>query len=283
MFKVTAVCILISVYCSFLSCKNNNNNGRDTLFNMMPSSQTSITFNNRVQDTKELNIFNFRNFYNGAGVAIGDVNNDGLADIFFTANQSENKLYLNRGNWKFEDVTDAAGVKSQGKWYTGVTMVDINGDTHLDIYVCNSGGLVGYNKPNDLYINQGNGTFKEEAARYGLADIGLSTHAAFFDYDRDGDLDCFILNNSPRSIESFGYKSIRHIRDTINGDRFYRNENGKFRDVSEEVGIYGSEIGFGLGVTVGDLNNDGWQDMYISNDFFERDYLYINQTKFQLK
>ena len=278
MFKVTAVCILISVYCSFLSCKNNNNNGRDTLFNMMPSSQTGITFNNRVQDTKELNIFNFRNFYNGAGVAIGDVNNDGLADIFFTANQSENKLYLNRGNWKFEDVTDAAGVKSQGKWYTGVTMVDINGDTHLDIYVCNSGGLVGYNKPNDLYINQGNGTFKEEAARYGLADIGLSTHAAFFDYDRDGDLDCFILNNSPRSIESFGYKSIRHIRDTINGDRFYRNENGKFRDVSEEVGIYGSEIGFGLGVTVGDLNNDGWQDMYISNDFFERDYLYINQT-----
>lgn len=282
MFKVTAASFLVIVCCFFLSCKNNDAGNADTLFEMIPSSQSGIVFNNKVQDTKELNIFNFRNFYNGAGVAIGDVNNDGLADIFFTANQTDNKLYINKGNWQFEDATEAAGLKSNGKWYTGVTMVDVNADGHLDIYVCNSGGL-GYNKPNDLYINQGDGTFKEEAAKYGLDDNGLTTHAAFFDYDRDGDLDCFILNNSPRSIESFGYKSIRHIRDTLNGDRFYRNDNGKFVDVSEEAGVYGSEIGFGLGITVGDLNNDGWPDMYISNDFFERDYLYINQGNGKFK
>jgi enediyne biosynthesis protein E4 len=250
---------------------------------MMPSSSTGIFFNNTVQDTKELNIFNFRNFYNGAGVAIGDVNNDGLPDIFFTANQGDNKLYLNKGNFKFEDITETAGIKSEGKWYTGVTMTDINGDGWLDIYVCNSGKL-GMNNPNDLYINQGNGTFTEEAKIYGLGDIGLTTHAAFFDYDKDGDLDCFVLNNSPRSIESFGYnKSIRSIRDTINGDRIYRNDNGKFKDISEEAGIYGSEIGFGLGITVGDLNNDGWEDMYVSNDFFERDYLYINNKNGSFK
>lgn len=246
------------------------------MFELLPSSATGISFTNKVEDSKELNIFNFRNFYNGAGVATGDVNNDGLADIFFTANLGANKLFLNRGNMQFEDITKSAGFKNDGKWYTGVTMVDLNGDGWLDIYICNSGKL-GMNKPNDLYINQRNGTFVEQAAKYGLADIGLSTHASFFDYDHDGDLDCFVLNNSPRSIESFGYnKSLRNVRDTINGDRFYRNDNGKFKDVSREAGIYGSEIGFGLGVTVGDVNNDGWEDMYVSNDFFERDYLYIN-------
>ncbi|MBO9573348.1 MAG: VCBS repeat-containing protein, partial [Chitinophagaceae bacterium] len=192
---------------------------------MIPSSETGISFNNKVTDTRELNIFNFRNFYNGAGVAIGDIDNDGKPDIFFTANQGQNKLYLNKGNFRFEDISARAGIKDEGKWYTGVTMVDINGDGWLDIYVCNSGKL-GTNKPNDLYINQHNGTFKKEAAKYGLDDIGLSTHAAFFDYDHDGDLDCFVLNNSPRSIESFGYnKNIRNIRDAKNGDRFYRNDN----------------------------------------------------------
>lgn len=268
--------ILVCLFC--VSCSDKNATGNEnTLFQIMSSKETGISFNNVVKDTRELNIFNFRNFYNGAGVAIGDINNDGLADVFFTANQGENKLYLNKGNFRFEDISVKAGLKNEGKWYTGVTMTDVNGDGWLDIYICNSGKL-GSNKPNDLYINQGNGTFKEEAEKYGLADNGLSTHAAFFDYDHDGDLDCFVLNNSPRSIESFGYnKSIRNIRDTINGDRFYKNDNGKFIDISEEAGIYGSEIGFGLGITVGDLNNDGWEDMYISNDFFERDYLYLNK------
>jgi len=279
MLKATAIYLATGSILLCLSCNQRHDPvNKNALFQLMSSSSTGITFNNRVKDTKELNIFNFRNFYNGAGVSIGDINNDGLPDIFFTANQEKNRLYLNKGNWKFEDVTDAAGIFSSNKWYTGVTMADVNGDGWLDIYVCNSGGLVGYNNPNDLYINQKNGTFKEEAAKYGLDDKGLTTHAAFFDYDHDGDLDCFVLNNSPRSIESFGYnKSIRNIRDKTNGDRFYRNDGGKFVDVSEQTGIYGSEIGFGLGVTVGDLNNDGWEDMYISNDFFERDYLYINQ------
>jgi len=279
MIKAVAVYLIIIPVCIFFSCNRPKVTvNEDALFELLPSSGTGISFNNKVADTKELNIFNFRNFYNGAGVAIGDVNNDGRADIFFTANQGPSKLYINRGDWKFEDVTEAAGIKNQGKWCTGVSMADVNGDGLLDIYVCNSGGLVGYNRPNDLYINQGNGTFKEEAHTYGLDNMGLSTHAVFFDYDHDGDLDCFVLNNSPRSIESFGYnKNIRNIRDTINGDKFYRNDNNKFTDVSEAAGIYGSEIGFGLGVTVGDLNNDGWEDMYVSNDFFERDYLYINQ------
>ncbi|MBA4166098.1 MAG: VCBS repeat-containing protein [Chitinophagaceae bacterium] len=278
MSKTVASCFLIPVLI-VLSCNTNKRNGKDSaLFDLLPSSETGITFNNKVTDTKELNIFNFRNFYNGAGVAIGDINNDGKPDIFFTANQGPNKLYINKGNWKFEDVTEAAGIKNEGKWYTGVSMADVNGDGLLDIYVCNSGGLVGYNRPNDLYINQGNGTFTEEAHTFGLDDMGLSTHAVFFDYDHDGDLDCFVLNNSPRSIESFGYnKSLRGVRDTLNGDKFYRNDGNKFTDVTTAAGIYGSEIGFGLGVTVGDLNNDGWEDLYVSNDFFERDYLYINQ------
>lgn len=279
MSKATAKYLTIIICWLSFSCTDRvEEKNSDALFQLVPSAQTGISFVNSVKDTRDLNIFNFRNFYNGAGVAIGDINNDGLPDVFFTANQGKNKLYINKGNWKFEDVTAAAGIKNENKWYTGVTMADVNGDGWLDIYVCNSGGLVGYNRPNDLYINQRNGTFKEEAAAYGLDDRGLTTHAAFFDYDHDGDLDCFVLNNSPRSIESFGYnKSIRDIRDKVNGDRFYRNDNGKFVDISQQAGIYGSEIGFGLGITVGDLNNDGWEDMYISNDFFERDYLYINQ------
>ncbi|MBS1669406.1 MAG: VCBS repeat-containing protein [Bacteroidetes bacterium] len=267
--------VLISV---FFSCDSKKPNSENYLFQLQPSSQTGITFNNQVADTKDFNIFKYRNFYNGAGVAIGDVNNDGKPDIFFTSNEHENKLYLNKGNWQFEDVTDKSGIKSIHHWHTGVTMVDINGDGWLDIYVCNSGEFPGDDRANELYVNQKDGTFKEEAHEYGLDDKGQSTQAIFFDYDHDGDLDCFVLNNSNRSVESFGYSSkLREIRDPKNGDRLYRNDGGKFVDVSEQAGIYGSEIGLGLGVTVGDLNNDGWEDIYVSNDFFERDYLYINQ------
>ncbi len=230
----------------------------DPLFQLMPSSQTKIDFVNKVSDTKDFNVFKYRNFYNGGGVAIGDVNNDGKPDIFFTANQGKNRLYLNKGNWEFEDVTDKAGVGGIHKWHTGVTMVDINGDGWLDIYVCNSGEIAGDDRANELYINQKDGTFKEEAHQYGLDDKGLTTQVVFFDYDHDGDLDCFVLNNSYRPIESFGYnRNLRNIRDPRGGHRLYRNGNGHFVDVSEQAGIYGSEIGFGLGVTVADLNNDG--------------------------
>ena len=275
----------VPLYFSFLlclsSCKNKNQTGStdDALFQLQPSSLTGVTFNNKVVEAGDFDVFSYRNFYNGAGVAIGDVNNDGKPDIFFTSNQGENKLYINKGNWKFEDVTAKAGLKGYKRWHTGVTMVDINGDGWLDIYVCNSGGgSKEADRANELYINQKDGTFKEEAEKYGLADKGLSTQAIFFDFDHDGDLDCFVLNNSYRPIGSFGYnRDFRNIRDPKNGDRLYRNDNGHFVDVSAQAGIYGSEIGFGLGIAAGDLFNTGWDDMYVSNDFFEHDYLYKNQ------
>ncbi|HZY35490.1 MAG TPA: VCBS repeat-containing protein [Mucilaginibacter sp.] len=261
------------------SCKKNSEpDKKDALFQLMPSSQTGITFNNKVVDDGDFNVFNYRNFYNGGGVAIGDVNNDGKPDIFFTSNQGECKLYINEGNWKFKDVTAGSGLNKYHRWHTGVTMVDINGDGWLDIYISNSGGLGNADRRNELYINQKDGTFKEEAEQYGLADPGLSTQAIFFDYDHDGFLDCFLLNNSYRSTNSFGSgQDLRDIRDRNNGDRLYHNDgHGHFVDVSAQAGIYGSEIGFGLGVGAGDLFNTGWDDMYISNDFFEHDYLYQN-------
>jgi len=263
----------------FISCNTSRQEDvKGSLFELLPSSETGIRFTNRAIDSKEMNILNYHNFYNGGGVAIGDINNDGKPDIFFTSNQGENKLYLNKGNLKFEDITAKANLLSKHQWHTGVTMVDINGDGWLDIYVCNAGISNGDDRANELYINQKNGTFTEEAHKYGLDDKGASTQAIFFDYDHDGDLDCFVLNNSPKSIDHFGYTTgAREIRDAVNGDRLYRNDGGKFTDVSAQAGIYGPEIAFGLGVTVGDVNNDGWEDIYIANDFFERDYLYINQ------
>jgi len=272
---LTINCILLLL----ASCKSHFNETQvQTLFELQPGSKTGIVFNNRVEDTKDFNIFKYRNFYNGGGVAIGDINNDGKPDIFFTSNQHENQLYINKGDWKFEEVAEKSGLTSSHHWHTGVTMVDINGDGWLDIYVCNSGEIAGDDRANELYINQRDGTFKEEAHAYGLDDHGQSTQAVFFDYDHDGDLDCFVLNNSNKSVESFGYsRDQRMIRDPENGDRLYRNDNGKFTDVTASSGIYGSAIAFGLGITVGDLNNDGWEDIYVSNDFFERDYLYINQ------
>ncbi|WP_225975333.1 VCBS repeat-containing protein [Panacibacter ginsenosidivorans] len=260
------------------SCNNNAPTVTNTLFEKLDASYTHINFSNDLQYDAKFNIYTYRNFYNGGGVAIGDINNDSLPDIFFTANMLPNKLYLNKGNMQFEDITEKAGIGKIGKWSTGVSMADINGDGFLDIYVCNSGDIKGDNRQNELYINNGNGTFAEKAHEYGLDDKGLSTHAAFFDYDHDGDLDMFLLNNSFKAIGSFNLqRNERNIRDSIGGDKLFRNDGHHFTDVSAQAGIYGSVIGFGLGVTVGDVNNDGWQDIYVSNDFFERDYLYINK------
>jgi hypothetical protein len=263
-------------------------NKEATLFEQLTSDSTNINFTNQLSFDDKFNIFTYRNFYNGGGVALGDINNDGLVDVFFTANMLPNRLFLNKGNFKFEDITQKAGILKKAKWSTGVSMADVNGDGFLDIYVCNSGDIKGDNRQNELYINKGfatgskesNGevTFTEQAAEYGLDDHGLSTHAAFFDYDHDGDLDMYLLNNSFKAIGSFNLQqNERNVRDSLGGHKLFRNDDNHFVDVSETAGIYGSAIGFGLGVTVGDANNDGWQDIYVSNDFFERDYLYINQ------
>ena len=246
-------------------------------FELLDESKTAIDFSNDLDFDNDFNVYKYRNYYNGGGVAIGDINNDGLPDIYFTANQKQNRLYLNLGNFQFEDITEKAMVGGTKPWSTGVSMVDINGDGYLDIYVCNSGDLNGENKQNELFINNGNQTFTETAAAYNLADNGFSTHASFFDYDKDGDLDAYILNNSYQAIGSFNLqRNERPKRDLLGGDKLMENRDGKFVDVSEKAGIYGSVVGFGLGVTVGDVNNDGWEDIYVSNDFFERDYLYIN-------
>ncbi len=251
---------------------------KESLFTLQQNDQIGINFTNQLKDVKQTNVFTFRNYYNGGGVAIGDLNNDGLNDVFLISNQGENKLFINKGNWKFEDVTEKAKIKSTKYWSTGVTLVDINGDGWLDIYVCHSGNGPDETRGNELYINQHDGTFKEEAEKYGLSDKGLSTQAIFFDYDNDGDLDCFVLNNSFRPIESFDFtQNLREVTDKLGGARLYRNDNGHFTNVTKESGIYSSDIGFGLGVSVVDINQDGYPDIYVSNDFFERDYLYINQ------
>ncbi len=254
---------------------------RGTLFTRLPSGYTGLRFENRLTPTQDLNVFTFRNYYNGGGVAIGDLTGDGLPEIVLTSNLGGTRIYLNEGKYRFRDVTEEAGLHSQG-WVTGVTLADVNGDGLLDIYVCHAGRVGGKLQPNELYINQGLNahgvpTFVERAAAYGIADTGYSVQAVFFDYDRDGDLDLFLLRNSPRPVASMELKNTRNVRDPLGGDRLYRNDGGHFTDVSEQAGIYGSEIGMGLGVVVSDVNRDGWPDIYVANDFFERDYLYINR------
>ncbi len=249
----------------------------DTLFDLLDPNISGINFQNNLKFDNDFNVYKYRNYYNGGGVSIGDIDNDGLQDVYMTSNLNTNKLYKNMGDMKFLDITEKANVGGKKAWSTGVTMVDINHDGFLDIYVCNSGDIKGDNKQNELFINNGDGTFIEKAKEYNLDDIGFSTHSSFFDYDKDGDLDVYLLNNSYQSIESFNLKkNERPNRDILGGDKLLENRNGKFFDVSEESGIYGSVIGFGLGVTVADFNRDGWEDIFVSNDFFERDYLYIN-------
>ncbi|MCY4232600.1 MAG: VCBS repeat-containing protein [Bacteroidetes bacterium] len=249
------------------------------LFEQIDALDAGIDFQNTLHYDDDFNVYRYRNFYNGGGIAFGDINDDQLPDIFLTGNQTPNRLYLNQGNFQFIDISEQAGIMGERAWSTGVTMVDINGDGRLDIYVCNSGIVKDDDRRNELYINQGNGRFEELGALYQLDDPSLSTHATFFDYDLDGDLDMFLVNNSFRSIADFNLEiNTRHVPHPHGGDKLFRNDWPKsaFTDVTESAGIYRSEIGFGLGATVGDINRDGWPDLYISNDFFEFDYLYIN-------
>ncbi|WP_192346980.1 VCBS repeat-containing protein [Algoriphagus sp. Y33] len=248
-----------------------------TLFQLLSSEETGVDFRNDLSYTEHINPYTFRNFYNGGGVALVDINQDGLIDIFFAGNQTSNKLYLNQGGMKFKDITASAGLESTGLWSTGVSIADVNGDGLPDIYVCKSGPLGGERRHNELFINKGDLTFSEQSVTYGLDEIGLSQHAVFFDFDKDGDLDLYLLSNSPRSVGIYDLRmGQRETRDQEGGNKLFRNDSGRFTDISEEANIYGSSIGYGLGITVADLNQDTWPDLYVSNDFFERDYLYIN-------
>lgn len=273
---ITASFLLI-----LLSC---NNKKEMPLFQLM--TNTGIDFDNKVTDDRIQNSFLFRNFYNGGGVAIGDLNNDGLADVVMTSNMGDNKIYLNKGDFKFQDVTAKSGLKQDSMWSTGVTLVDINNDGWLDIYICNSGHMESGHRKNKLYINNHDMTFTESAAKYGLDVVGYSTQVSFFDYDGDGDLDCFMINNSPIPVNTLNNANMRDLPESEwkvadflkgGGNHLYRNDNGHFTEVTEQAGIHTSLISFGLGVSVADINGDGWPDIYVSNDSYERDYLYINQ------
>lgn len=281
--------------CIILYSCNNKPANESTLFELM--DHTGIDLNNKVVDDSLENGFLYRNFYNGNGVAIADINNDSLPDVFLTSNTGANKLYLNKGNFRFEDISDEAGIIKDDKWNTGVVFADVNADGWLDIYICSSGHMGTGSRKNKLYINNGStnvkdksGTIKpaftEQAAKYKLDISAYTTQVSFFDYDLDGDLDCFMINNSPIPINQLNFANRRDLPDSLwkiadflkgGGDHLYRNDEGVFKEITSEAGIHGGLISFGLGVSVSDINGDGWPDVFVSNDSYERDYLYINQ------
>lgn len=291
MMKRIAFCLIVSVWL-LTGCQSFTSEKQ--LFHALDSTQTGVGFINKLVPTEKLNLLDYLYFYNGGGVSAGDINNDGLTDLYFVSNQGKNRLYLNKGNLKFDDITEKAGVGGFADWQTGSTMVDINGDGFLDIYVCAVGNFRGLEGANELYINNGDGTFTEKAADYGLDFTGFSTQAAFFDYDHDGDLDCYLLNHAVHTSRSYDRVTARNLRHNESGDYLYKNmaveskgaqatdkpanpqKVQRFVNVSEKAGIYGAAMGYGLGISVADLNNDGWEDLYISNDFHEDDYYYVN-------
>ena len=273
MREFIAYCLLLSL----ISCTNNN-----SLFVSVKKNKTQINFQNNLTSTADLNILNYLYYYNGAGVAAADFNNDGLADLYFTGNQTEDKLFLNVGELQFKDITTEAHINNPFPWTTGVTTVDINNDGFLDIYICKVGKHNSITGKNLLYLNQGldkNGipVFKESASLFGLDIVSLATQATFFDYDKDGDLDLFLMNHSLYPNSNYGKGVIRRQVDEMSGDKLYENKQGTYVDVSTQSGIFQGKIGYGLGVSIGDVTNDGYPDIYVGNDFFENDYLYINQ------
>ncbi|HSF54248.1 MAG TPA: VCBS repeat-containing protein, partial [Algoriphagus sp.] len=263
----------------------------DPIFRLLSSDSTGITFSNPIEEDLNLNVLMYEYLYNGGGVAVGDLNQDGLDDIYFSANVGQNQLYLNEGNLKFKDITQASGATGRpGPWKTGVVLVDINGDNKLDIYLCHSGALMPEKRRNELFVNQGNDPngipqFKQMAEEYGIASEATSTSAAFFDYDLDGDLDLFLLNHNTKSIQNHDVTLTKNLLKEKHeaGSQLFENQNGKFTEVTEQAGISSSSLSYGLGVSVADINGDGWPDIYIGNDYSMPDYLYINQKNGKFK
>lgn len=273
LLKIPPKLILAGILLGFAGCTEDEPMPR---FEKISADQSNLSFTNRVEQTPDFNIVNYLYFYDGGGVSIGDINQDGRPDIYLTANMGTNRLYLNEGNFKFRDITDRAGVGGSGDWTTGTTMADINGDGLLDIYVSN----VHYRTKkgrNQLFINNGDSTFTEKAEEYGLAFRGYSKQAAFFDMDRDGDLDMYLVNHSVHNNDTFKPRDQQQSPSPKAGDRLYRNDEGTFTDITEEAGIHNTALGYGLDLSVSDLNGDHYPDLYVTNDFHENDYLYLNQ------
>lgn len=265
--------ILFLSFLVLLACQNKS---EKPVFIALDAKSTGLQFTNALHESDGLNILDYLYFYNGGGVAVGDINNDNLPDVYLVSNQNTNQLFLNKGNWHFENITEKARVGGKSDWNTGAVMADVNGDGLLDIYVLAVVGTNGFNGHNELFINQGDGKFKEQSAAYGLDFDNFSSSAAFFDFDLDGDLDLYLLNHAVHTADSFGPAEIRLEYSYESGDKLLRNDNGTFTDVSEVAGIYGGPNGYGLGVAISDLNADGYPDLYVSNDFHEDDYLYFN-------
>lgn len=283
-----AAVFLVLLFSGFTACRSKTEES-PALFEVLDHKQTGLSFANELKATADFNMFKYMYFYNGAGIGAGDFNNDGLTDLFFSSNQGNNKLYLNKGSLRFEDVTMAAKIPQDGGWSTGVSVTDINNDGLQDLYICRVGNYEKLQSHNQFLICQGidkNGIpyYADKATDMGLAFSGFSTQAAFLDYDLDGDLDMYLMNHSLRFNGTFNErKTYMNTFDSLGGDYLYRNDKGKFKDVTKESGIAGYIIGYGLGISVADINLDGWPDLYIGNDFHENDYLYINQRNGSFK
>jgi len=245
------------------------------LFELLSPEATGVTFANTLPEKADFNILNYLYYYNGGGVAVGDIDGDGLPDLYFTSNLGPNKLYRNRGNYTFEDITGKAGVADPDAWKTGVTMADVNGDGKVDIYVSGADYL-GLHGRNVLYINNGDGTFTDRAKEYGLDHVGYNTQALFFDYDGDGDIDMYLLDHSTHAQRAMASQAQGSATSPRTGDRLFRNDGGHFTDVTDAAGLHDGIDGYGLGVVASDFNNDGCPDIYVTNDFQGNDYLYIN-------
>ncbi|MCW5517202.1 VCBS repeat-containing protein [Muriicola sp. Z0-33] len=277
MKKTTFIFLFGVVFCILNSCMETE---EKKLFTLMDPDDTGIKFKNLLKETEQFNVLEYGYLYNGGGVSIGDLNNDSLPDIYFTGNMVGSRLYINQGGMEFKEIAEEAGVFAEGLWNTGTTMADVNADGLLDIYVCRSAAKDPQKRKNLLFINNGDLTFTEKAADYGIDDSGYSTQGAFFDYDKDGDLDLYVLNHSTQEYAGFGQitPQLKNRKNKAYSDKLYQNNQGKFRDVSDEAGLISNVLGFGLGIAISDINNDAWPDIYVSNDYNEQDYLYINNA-----